>query len=348
MAARFLPERAIARVSPHGHGRIHDTFVVETSRPEVPRLLLQRLNGLVFRDPEAVMHNVARVCAHVQGKLGAGERALQLVPTLEGALSATDDEGAVYRAFAFIERARSLAGASTPSHARQAGRAFGRFQRQLVDLPPPPLSVTIPSFHDTVARLRTLEDMRPTTIDAELAQLRASASVALAFSDAVDGGHVPVRVAHNDAKMDNVLLDEVTDDAVCVVDLDTVMPGAWLDDVGDLARSVMCGPSEERFDMSAMEGRLPLLVALLEGYVGEVAPELREGEWAWLSRAPQRLALELAARFLTDHLQGDVYFKVDRPGQNLQRARVQLAALAVLQRLQPELQRVIDALRSRA
>ena len=359
MAECFAAASEVRRIAAHGRGRIHDTFVVELRGTSGPRkLLLQRINERVFRNVDAVMENVARVCAHLSGKaaaLGGADvqrRALQLVPTRDGRAYARDVDGSPYRAFVFIDGAHSLPEAARPEHARQAGRAFGELQRWLEDLPPPPLRETIAGFHDTEARLAQLADAvarddlgRAGLVASDLSVVRAHALLATRFADALASGRLPTRVAHNDAKMDNVLFDDVRDEALCVVDLDTVMPGSWLHDFGDLARSVACGNAEDSPDPSSVKLRMPVLSALTEGYVREVAPALTEGEWELLPLAPSLIALELAARFLADHLSGDRYFKVMEPGQNLVRARVQLRVLQELERVRPELAGQLDRLR---
>ncbi|HEX2679189.1 MAG TPA: phosphotransferase, partial [Polyangiales bacterium] len=257
----------------------------------------------------------------------------------DGKSFARDDAGEVYRAYAFVERAHALTGTAQPAHAREAGRAFAEFQLALADLPAPPLVEVLPGFHDTRARLARLEravaaDSCGRAADAapDIAFTRERATLADAFSQAAARGELVLRVAHNDTKLDNLLFDDASGHALCVVDLDTVMPGFWAHDFGDLARSLLSG--QEQHDLA-------LLAALCEGYLGVVGTQLSAAERSWLAEAPRLIALELGTRFLTDHLEGDGYFAVQQPGQNLQRARQQLANVLALERYAGELRRMV-------
>jgi Ser/Thr protein kinase RdoA (MazF antagonist) len=248
-----------------------------------------------------------------------------LLETLDGAAFWKDEEGALWRCYRAQPGTETVDAVEDPSRAYEAARAFGRFSRLLSDLPAPPLAETIPGFHDSPARLRALEGAARNASDA----LRAQSEDARAFAAAHRGlaGRVgrdlPARVCHYDTKVNNVLFDRLTRKALCVVDLDTVSPGLLPLDFGDLVRSAASEAPEDCRDLERVVARPAVLEALAAGYLEELAPVLTAPERAALADAPAELAFELGVRFLTDFLEGDVYFKTHRPLQNLDRARVQ-------------------------
>ncbi len=333
------PEAALPGSSPPPlpRGRIHDSFSLTLRGPGGPRrILLQRLNRRVFPDLPAVMENVRRVTEHLRRKLERSgvpdphRRVLTLVPTREGRDHVRDRRGDVWRAYRFIEKARPPSGPVSPAVAREAARAYGRFLRDLADLPPPPLRVTIPGFHDTPDRFRAL--LRAVEADprGRAAGAREEIEFALrrealgrVLADARREGRIPARVVHNDTKLDNVLFDDATGEALCVVDLDTVMEGIAPSDFGDLVRSVANrGPP----------GR-EVLAALREGFLEGAGGLLTDEEIALLPRAGAVIAYEAGLRFLTDHLLGDRYFRVSSPGENLLRCRTQFRIVRYLEDL---------------
>lgn len=362
-----------------GSGHIHDTFVlswtVAQSNPAAPgqppavqgraaaapagparahggarELLVQRFNTDVFTDPAGVMHNIARVSAHLRQKLAAEEqpdaarRVLQIVPTPSGRTFWTSAAGLTFRAFDFISDARSFELAPSERHAFEAGRAFGEFAARLCDLPAPPLAETIPGFHDTEARLRVLRaafeaDLlgRGVLLRDERARVEARASLAGLCTHSASAGTLPQRVIHNDAKLSNLLFDARGERALCVVDLDTVMRGFAAYDFGDLVRTTACHLAEDAESTDALSIRMDYLAALTEGYIGALGAHAGADELASLIQGPRLVCYELGMRFLTDHLLGDRYFAIERPGQNLDRARVQLALVDALEQREPEL-----------
>jgi hypothetical protein len=339
-SAFALSGRALAAV-PLLIGHIHDSFVVTCVGSDGPRrYLLQQLNQTAFSDPRPVQENIARVTSHLRASLeaeGAADldrRVLSLVSAHAGGTWWTDAAGACWRGYRFIEGAASSERLASPQAARLAACAFGDFARRLADLPPALLSVTIAGFHDTPARLAALARAAETdacgrahgasaAIDAVLAR-QAGASV---LAEAQARGDLPLRVVHNDTKVNNLLLDRASGEPLCVVDLDTVMPGLPAHDFGDLVRSAAGnGPEPGRAEVEPA-----LLEALARGYLAGWAGRLSAREVASLGAGPQVITLELAARFLADHLEGDRYFKTRRPGENLERCRAQLTLLAQLE-----------------
>lgn len=320
-AAAFDVGAAVASVEPHPSGHINDAFLVTAG---VRRFLLQRLNPHVFPDPDAVMANVVTITDHLRAK---GEPTLTLVPTTDGATSWRDDEGAVWRMYDYIDCVRPLE-VGSPSDAAVVGRAFGRFHRLTVDLDPAQLRTSLPGFHDPERRLALFDEAvanAPQKLGSGAASL---ISIVERHRTLAKDGQVlaslPRRVVHNDAKAANLLIEEGGESDPIVVDLDTVMPGTVLWDVGDMVRS-STGTSDEsarqvRFDEDRYR-------ALLNAWVEETEPLLTSAELDAIPLAGPVVTYEQAMRFLTDHLQGDVYFRISAAGENLGRARNQLSLL---------------------
>lgn len=301
-------------IEPLGRGRINRTFLA--LRRKGGTLVVQRLNGQVFPRPDLVMANVRKVLDH----LPPGP--LRLVPTVEGADALRDAEGHLWRAWLPIEGARTVEGHATPQEAFLCARAFGAFLRDLEGLSSRDLHATLPGFHDTSARLRAFEAVAASA-DASLDPLRARILRLAPLAPALEG--LPERVAHYDTKLNNVLLRAGGEEALAVIDLDTVQSGSWAVDFGDMARSA-CNPAGEDPELGAtIRPDLATFEALAKGFLGALAPRLTPDERDRLAVAPAVLAFELGLRFLTDHLQGDQIFHAAHPAQNRHRAEVQLA-----------------------
>ena len=328
---------------PWGTGHINATYRLEAGGRA---FLLQRINGAVFPDPEGLMANLQRVTAHLrervrdEGLPDPDRRVLALVPTREGGAFLRDEAGALWRCLPFIEGTRSLPRAETPEQVFQAARAFGRFLRWMEDLPAPPLRETIPGFQDTRRYLAALQRAaeadpcnRAREAAPELALAFARAELAALLPGLRERGELPLRPTHQDTKLDNVLMDVQSGEGLCVVDLDTVMPGLALVDAADLARSA-CAAAREDDPQPRVE---PVLLAALVRGFDKGMGGLSARERRLLPEATRALAHGLAMRFLADHLEGDRYFRIHRPGQNLARARAQLALLRALESAEQEL-----------
>jgi Ser/Thr protein kinase RdoA (MazF antagonist) len=341
----FAIEGELVRLARSGSGHIHQTFLARLrARPGPPvRFVLQRLNAEVFPDIPAVMENLRRVTAHQRRKLAEeGERDperrhLRLVPAREREGFRVDEDGSAWRAFHFVEQSRSHDVVGRPSQAREAARAFARFAAQLADLDGPPLADTIPRFHDLAWRAEQLREAaredacaRARSVGRELATAEASVEWADAELGAGGLASLPRRIAHNDCKINNVLFDEASDEALCVIDLDTVMEGTLLADFGELVRTSTCRSPEDEVCLDAMRVEPELYRAVAEGYLEGARDLLRPEELALLPLAGPLLALENALRFLADDLRGDTYFRVSRPRHNLDRARAQLRLFELL------------------
>ncbi len=336
-------------------GRINDSFVVSTASGS--RFLLQRINGYVFPHPARVMANIVRITRHLECKLGPGSarRRLTLTAAADGRMwvETAPEQGPAdwWRMYELIEDATTELRASTPEQAFLAARAFGRFEAQLVDLPSPPLHETIPRFHDTLNRFETLDRAldaasaspagrdRRRQAGAEIRSVAGHRHLASRLRDAEARG-LPRRTVHNDCKISNLLFDRTTGEALCVVDLDTTMPGLAACDFGDMVRSMSHRADEEGRDLAEAQVDLELFAALAQGYL-DGAVFLTEAERRSLVDGALALTLEQAVRFLSDHLNGDVYFRVERPDQNLDRCRVQLALLESLLARDEDLRRIV-------
>jgi aminoglycoside phosphotransferase (APT) family kinase protein len=338
LAERFRFAGDFVSAARLGRGHIHDTYVAEYRRDGRPlRYVLQRLNTAIFTDPVALMENLRRITEHLQAKLAARgapdaeRRCLRLVATRTGTALPVDSEGGHWRAFPFIEGTRTSDAIAGPTQAREAARAFAAFAADLRDLRGPPLAVTIPGFHDLPKRMAQLREAIRRDACGRTAATTAESEAGfglherLARTLAEDGAdRLPTRVMHNDAKLDNLLLDAHTGEGLCVLDLDTVMAGSVLCDFGELVRSGACRAAEDEPDLAVVCFERELFEALAEGYLAGAGGFLTAAERQVMPLAGPTLALENATRFLADHLAGDVYFRTHREGHNLDRARVQL------------------------
>lgn len=342
--------------APCGSGHINDTYAATYRAGDtLHRYIHQRINHTIFRDPAAMMDNISRVTRHLHQRLsdlpGADplREGLTLIPTLTGAAYHVDANGHFWRTYRLIERARALDTVSTPEQAYQAAHAFGRFQNHVSDMPGPRLHETIPAFHHTPLRYQALA----TAAQRDVQQRARSAAAEIAFAQAHEPltriltelqtrGLAPERVTHNDTKINNVLMDEDTGRGLCVIDLDTVMPGLSLYDFGDLVRTALSPAAEDDVDLSRVQVRLPFFEALVQGYLAGVGPVLTPTEIAHLPEAGLLITLETGLRFLTDHLAGDTYFKIHRPGHNLDRCRTQFALVARMEEQLPDLRIIVQ------
>jgi hypothetical protein len=356
VARSFAVEGELAASEPFVGGHIHDSYRLtwHTERGSA-RYLLQRVNTTVFRDPTSLMANIARVTAHIRARLEAGNepdidrRGLKFMPARHGAFLYRDAAGAYWRLCRFIEHARGYETVRSLKHVEQAARAFGEFQHLLADLPPPRLHETIPEFHNTALRFAALDRAMAADVCGRVVQARPEIDAALArrglaslLLDLHRAGEIPERIVHNDAKLNNVLLDVASDQALCVVDLDTVMPGLSLYDFGDMVRTMTSPAAEDERDLSQVEAQPALFGALARGYLDTAGVFLNPVERGHLVTAGKLITLEQAVRFLTDYLAGDTYYKTQRLAHNLDRCRTQLKLVASLERQEAVLQRLAE------
>jgi hypothetical protein len=336
----------------YGSGHINDTYraVFHQAGRQV-RYIFQRINHHVFKNPVALMDNVQRVTTHLAGKLAgqndASRRVLTLASARDGKYCYQDAQGGYWRAYLFIEKARTFDAVESPGQAYQTARAFGRFQEMLADLPVPRLHDTIPNFHHTPKRFAALEEaiQADTTHRAKLARpeiefaLRHKAMAGLLME-----AQLPERITHNDTKLNNVMLDDQSGEGICVIDLDTVMPGLVLNDFGDMVRTTTCPVSEDERDLSKVEMRFPMFEMLLRGYLSTAAGFLTKSEKRGLALAGKVITFESGLRFLTDFLAGDTYFKVHRENHNLDRCRTQLRLVESLEQQEESMLELVEKL----
>ena len=334
---------------PFGGGHINDTYKVTGARG---KYTLQRINTDVFTDPDSVMRNISAVTAHISRKLMSEgmdplRRTLHVIESHTGEPTVKTEDG-VYRMFTFVDNVKTYKKCESADTFYRAASAFGSFGRRLLDFSAETLAVTIPDFHNTPKRYRDLCEAaeadvcgRACEVADDLAYFRLYADFYSVVTSKLDSGEIPLRVTHNDTKLDNVLFDLETDEGICVIDLDTVMPGSVLYDYGDALRVGTNPSAEDADDTSRVECRLDMFTAFTEGYLSELAGVLTECELALMPVAGRLLTLECAMRFLTDYLRGDVYFKTSRPRQNLDRARVGIALARDMVKKEPEMTRIV-------
>ena len=322
-------------------GHINDTYVLSCSQPtgEIQRYLLQKINRSVFKNPPGLMQNITRVCQHLHTRISASggdptREALTLIETRDHSSFYHDPAGEFWRAFIFIENARTYETARSQQQIYQAALAFGTFQQQLSDFPVERLIDTIPGFHDTPARFEAftsavLSDLsnRAALVKQEIAAIEKREADTRVIAECLSKGEIPLRVVHNDAKINNVMIDDQTGKAICILDLDTVMPGAASFDFGDLVRSAAAMTFEDDPDFNRAGLSLKYFESLVNGYLEATRGFLSPNEIEYLAFSARLITLEQAIRFLTDYLNGDVYYKIHRPGQNLDRARTQISML---------------------
>jgi Ser/Thr protein kinase RdoA (MazF antagonist) len=355
VSAAFVFGGKVLTATPYGSGHINDTFLIlAEGAPKPRRFVLQRINHHVFKQPDLLMENVERVCAHAQAKLRAAglsdgyRRSLRLIPTHQGKSWHVDVAGNRWRCYDFIEGATGHDVVRSPAQAEAAAKAFGSFQALLADLPGERLHETIPDFHHTPARFARFQQAlakdtlgRAASSVPEIAFALARGHEVSVVVDALRDGRLPERVTHNDTKLNNVLLDDLTQEGVCVIDLDTVMPGSVLYDFGDLVRTSTSPAAEDETDLSKVRMQLPMFAALVEGYLASAAGFLTPEEKDLLPFAGKLITFEIGLRFLTDWLEGDTYFKIKRPTHNLDRARTQFKLVESIEAQLPAMRALV-------
>ncbi len=330
-----------------GGGHINRSYLVVTARPHL--YILQWLNGQVFKNLIGLMDNVVAVTNHLHQKGADARHAATLVPTLDGKPYLMTDEGDCWRVYEYVLDSVCLDAAESPEDLRQSGVAFGQFQTQMADFPAHTLVETIPQFHDTVNRFRQLrqaiEENRAGRLDSvrdEVARFLAREHEADFLHILLRAGELPLRVTHNDTKLTNVMLDENTHEALCVIDLDTVMPGLAAHDFGDGIRFGASTAREDETDLSRVNMSMELYRAFTEGFLSACGQSLTRREIETLPMGAKLMTLEVGIRFLADYLNGDVYFAVSRPDHNIDRARTQLKLVEDMERQWNEMQAVIQ------
>ena len=339
-------------------GHINETYSATYSQGGTRvRYIHQKINRNVFKNPAKVMENVMRVTTHLRKRLEAQNvrditrRSLIVIPTRDGHSYFQDADQGVWRTFLFIEGVETFEAVQTPDQAYQAGRGFGEFQRLLVDLPGGRLFETIPDFHNTRKRFIALEQAMDRDHYNRTKEAMAEINFALEREPIVDvilkamaRKTIPERTTHNDTKFNNVMLDVLTGEAMCIVDLDTVMPGCVLYDFGDMVRTTTSPTLEDELDLSKVKMQMPMFKRLAEGYISTAGQFLTKAEKSHIAFSGKLITFEIGLRFLTDFLSGDHYFRIHRPGHNLDRCRTQFKLVESIERQEEAMQKHVEKL----
>lgn len=336
--------------APYGSGHINDTYcVIYDQAGTRVRYVFQRLNHNVFKTPVALMENVHRVTSHLGAKTAgspdASRRVLTLATARDGRPYYCDPAGSHWRVYFFVEKARTYDAVQSTAQAFEAAKAFGRFQKLLSDLPAPRLHDTIPDFHHTPRRFERLEKAiaADTANRARLAQPEIEFALQhKAITGVLLNAGLPERVTHNDTKFNNVMLDDATGEGICVIDLDTVMPGLAPYDFGDMVRTATSPVKEDELDLSKVRMQFPMFEALVRGYLSTAGEFLTPAEKMLLPFAGKLITFEIGIRFLTDFLEGDVYFKVHRDGHNLDRCRTQFKLVESIEQQEESMNQLVE------
>jgi hypothetical protein len=335
---------------PYGSGHINDTYcAIFNQAGTMTRYILQRINHNIFKKPVSLMENIQRVTTHLAGKMSGeadfSRRVLTLIPEWNGLSYHHDDQGNYWRAYFFIEKAKTYDAVESAGQAFEAAKAYGRFQKLLADLPAPRLHDTIPDFHHTPKRFAALVKAVENDASNRAAIAKAEIDFALQRAAIVNGlinAKLPERVTHNDTKFNNVMLDDGTGEGICVVDLDTLMPGLTLYDFGDMVRTTTSPAKEDELDLTRVTMQMPMFEALVRGYLTFAGDFLTPEEKRLLAFSGKLITFEIGLRFLTDFLGGDTYFKVHRNGHNLDRCRTQFKLVESIEQQEEQMNKRVE------
>jgi Ser/Thr protein kinase RdoA (MazF antagonist) len=351
---RFAADGTFLKSESYGRGHIHDTFRIVTVEKDKDNYIVQRLNNNVFKNIPELQNNIERVTVHLQNKIrkipgsDIKRECLHLIPSKKQATWITDDSGNYWRMYLFITNHRSYDIVDSPDKAFEGGKAIGRFQTMLCDLPGVPLFETIPYFHDIEKRLDTFHNKIKENPAGRVEKVQKEIDFVLRRSDEMKiiknlgkEGKIPVRITHNDTKFNNILLDE-NDKALCVIDLDTVMPGYIHYDFGDAIRTAANTAAEDEKELSKVNLNINLFEAYASGYLSETRDTLNNIEKEYLAFAPRLITFTIALRFLTDYIDGDNYFKIHHEHHNLQRSRAQMRLVEDMEEKYDQMQKIIS------
>ncbi len=352
VASQFEITGEFIGATAYGNGHINDTWCVAFRQACVPvQYILQRINRNVFTNPIALMENIERVTSHLAAEVSdqpdCGRRVLTLIPACDGRAWHMDQEGNCWRAWHFIENARTYDAVESTAQAYQAAKAFGQFQKMLIGMPAPRLHDTIPDFHHTPKRFTALE--RAIALDLANRAILAKPEIEFALTrksitSVLIDANLPERITHNDTKFNNVLIDDDTGEGICVIDLDTVMPGLALHDFGDMVRTATSQANEDERDLSRVSMQISMFEALLRGYLASAGSFLSKAEKQYLAFSGKLITFEQGIRFLTDYLGRDTYYKVHRDGHNLDRCRTQFKLVESIERQEERMEQLVRSI----
>lgn len=336
-------------------GNINDTYIIDSVLEDgsINKYILQRINTVVFNNAHELMENIKHVTSHIADKvkkLGGNplRETLNVIETVDGQSYHKTSSGDCWRALVFIDGARTYEKVEEPIHMYTTGKALGKFQKYLSDFPVDLLHETIPDFHNTAKRYEEFLQVlkkdpvgRAKDISAEIDFLMTRGEETSILVDMIESGKLPLRVTHNDTKFNNIMIDNETNEGIAVIDLDTVMPGLSLYDFGDAVRSGASTAEEDETDLSKVNFDLNLFENFTKGYLEEVRDSLTEIEIEYLPFSAKIISLELGMRFLMDYINGDIYFKVNSPNHNLDRARNQFKLVSDIEDNMDKLKEIV-------
>ena len=342
----FALDGQAERCKPFGSGHINQTYCVVTDKGH--KYILQKVNTGVFPNGAGLMNNIILVTDHLRKKDSDPRHVLTLVPTKDGRMYISQGENELWRVYEFVTGGISLDRAETPEDFRLSGLAFGTFQRQMADFSAEKLVEVIPGFHDTPKRYGTFhkaieEDKlgRVKNVQPEIDFILSRETGAGKMTDLLKQGELPLRVTHNDTKLNNVMLDEKTRQPLCILDLDTVMPGLVGNDFGESIRFGASTAAEDEPDTAKVHVDLMMYEVFARGFLGACGEQLTETEKETLPDGARLMSLENGMRFLTDYLEGDTYFHVARPEHNLDRCRAQLALVQEMEEKEEQIRKIM-------
>lgn len=359
LIGNFCFEGEFIEAVPYGFGHINDTYAASFKKTDGSshRYILQRINNNIFKNPEQLMNNIKLVTGHIKRKLSSqgadyGRQTLSIIDTKWGQSYYKTADNKYWRAYVFIEGARTYQIVENENHLYNAGNAFGKFQKLLSDFEANSLYEVIPDFHNTRKRYFAFMDAvnadicnRASEVQAEIDFINKRAQETGKITELLENNKLPVRVTHNDTKFNNVMIDDITGEGICVVDLDTVMPGSSLYDFGDAIRSGTNPADEDEKDLSRVSMELRLFEKYTKGYLDATRNVLTPLEIDLLPLGAKLMTLECGIRFLTDYLNGDVYFKIHREGHNLDRCRTQFKMVEDIETKWDEMKSIVDKYR---
>lgn len=344
-----------------GAGHINNTYVsIRSQAGNTIQYTHQQINQSVFKNPAHVIHNIHNVTSHIYKKIAKKElnplippsrQVLQLIPTKTGSLYYVDKNNNYWRTYFFIENARTYESMNSTERAKKTGRAVGTFQKQLADYSGEPLYETIPNFHNMKWRYEQLDQAcknnkahRINHVETELRFLLQNRDRGMILTEGLQNGKLKTGITHNDTKLNNILFDIDTDEAICMIDLDTVMHGTPLFDTGDLIRTATMTAEEDEKNLDIVNFDFTLFKSLITGYLEISAPILTSYEKSLIAESGRIFAQIMAVRFLTDYLNGDIYYKTNYADHNYHRCCTQIKLMQSMDKQWDTIQKFIKTL----
>ena len=352
---QFYIDGDLTDVKPLLRGHINDTYILTFEKDkQIIRFILQRINHTVFKDPPSVMENIVRITEHIHSRMqnidaDLASRQLTVISSVDNRDFHEDTDGNFWRIYNFIEDAVSYDNIESGELAYEVARMFGWFQNMLVNLPGPVLHESIPDFHNTPKRFRTFQNVlkedlcnRAANVKPEIKFVFDNVSICDVLLNLAGEGKIPVRITHNDTKVNNVMLDKNTNKGVCVIDLDTVMPGLSIYDFGDMIRTGATFADEDERDLSKVVLDLSMFEMFVRGFAEQGSHFLNSTEKEHLVFAAKLITFEQLIRFLADYLAGDIYYKVHREDHNLDRTRTQMKLVRSIIQQEENMNKIVE------